>query len=262
MRTRMNYPMKLPKTRFIKQIFFFIGFLLGLNFLSAEQKLPQYTDYLNDYAGVLNKNEVLMLNNLLSDFEDSMGVQIAVVLEPNCDYEAFDRALFISRGWKIGNSGVNNGILVYLNIGGRKFHIITADKTQGKLTDGIVGDIGRKSLVPFLKQGDYYNAIRETVYALAFEIKGEFKGRNKNNKKKKESFLSVLGPIFMFLLFYLMFVRRGGGGGYSRRGYYTPPIFFGASSFGSGFGGGSSSGGFGGFGGGGGFNGGGAGGSW
>jgi uncharacterized protein len=223
--------------------------------LSAEQTLPKYTNYVNDYAGVLQPQDATLLNALLSDFEDSMGIQIAVVLEANSEYDAFDRAMFISRGWKIGNDGVNNGILVYLTIGGRTYHIVTADKTQGKLTDGIVGDIGRKNLVPFLKQGDYYNGIRETVYGLAIAVKGEFKGRTKTGKKK-ESLLSVLIPIVLFGLFYLIFVRRGGGGGYSRGGFYTPPLFFGGSGFGGGGGG------FGGFGGGGGFNGGGAGGSW
>lgn len=227
--------------------------------LSAEQTLPKYTNYVNDYAGVLQPQEATRLNALLSDFEDSMGIQIAVVLETKSEYDAFDRAMFISRGWKIGNKGVNNGILVYLNIEGRSYHIATADKTQGKLTDGIVGEIGRQNLIPFLKKGDYYNGIRETVYGLAIAVKGEFKGRTRTGKKK-ESLLSVLLPIVLFGLFYLLFVRRGGGGGYSRGGFYTPPLFFGGSSFG-GFGGGGG-GGFGGFGGGGGFNGGGAGGSW
>ena len=261
MKIRMNYPMKLPKTKFTKYVLLLFGLLAGFNLLFAKQEVPKYTNFLNDYADVLEPSEERMLNRLLSDFQDSVGVQIAVVLEANSEYDAFDRGMFISRAWQIGDKGVNNGILVYLNIGGRKYHIITADKTQGKLTDGIVGDIGRNSLVPYLKTGDYYNAVRETVYALAIAVKGEFKGRNKSNKKS-ESVLSVLAPILLFLLFYLLFVRRGGCGGYSRRGFCTPPIFFGGSGFGGGFGGGGSSGGFGGFGGGGGFNGGGAGGSW
>lgn len=259
----MSYQMKLRETKSIKKVLKgFIAVFFGLCFLplSASKSLI-YSNYVNDYADVLNAQEERMLNTLLSDFEDSIGVQIAVVLEAESSEDAFDRAMFISRDWKIGNKGVNNGILVYLNIGGRKYHIVTADKTQGKLTDGIVGDIGRKSLVPYLKQQDYFNAIRETTYGLAIAIKGEFKGRTKNGKRK-ENIFGLFVPIVMFILIYLIFIRRGGSGGYSRRGFYTPPIFFGGSGFGgNGFGGGSS-GGFGGFGGGGGFNGGGAGGSW
>ena len=252
--------MKSLRVKITKYTLLLVLVFSNFGILSAEQTLPKYTNYVNDYAGVLQAQEATLLNKLLSDFEDSMGIQIAVVLEANSEYDAFDRAMFISRGWKIGNKGVNNGILVYLNIGGRTYHIATADKTQGKLTDGIVGDIGRQNLVPFLKKGDYYNGIRETVDGLAIAVKGEFKGRTKTGKKK-ESLLSVLIPIVLFGLFYLLFVRRGGGGGYSRGGFYTPPLFFGGSGFGGG-GFSSGGGGFGGFGGGGGFNGGGAGGSW
>ena len=253
--------MKSLRVKITKYTLLLVLVFSNFRILSAEQTLPKYTNYVNDYAGVLQAQEATLLNKLLSDFEDSMGIQIAVVLEANSEYDAFDRAMFISRGWKIGNKGVNNGILVYLNIGGRTYHIATADKTQGKLTDGIVGDIGRQNLVPFLKKGDYYNGIRETVYGLAIAVKGEFKGRTKTGKKK-ESLLSVLIPIVLFGLFYLLFVRRGGGGGYSRGGFYTPPLFFGGSGFGSGGFSSGGGGGFGGFGGGGGFNGGGAGGSW
>ena len=253
--------MKSLRVKITKYTLLLVLVFSNFGILSAEQTIPKYTNYVNDYAGVLQAQEATLLNKLLSDFEDSMGIQIAVVLEANSEYDAFDRAMFISRGWKIGNKGVNNGILVYLNIGGRTYHIATADKTQGKLTDGIVGDIGRQNLVPFLKKGDYYNGIRETVYGLAIAVKGEFKGRTKTGKKK-ESLLSVLIPIVLFGLFYLLFVRRGGGGGYSRGGFYTPPLFFGGSGFGGGGFSSGGSGGFGGFGGGGGFNGGGAGGSW
>jgi len=250
-----------------KNYFLLIAFaIFNISTVHAEQKLPKYIGYVNDYSSVLNTQELKLLNSLMSSFEDSVGVQIAVLIEESSQpYDVFDRALFVSRGWKIGNKGVNNGILIYLAIKDRKYHIITADKTQGALTDGIVGEIGRKALVPYLKQGDYYSAIRETTYELAFAVKGEFNGRTRKSQKKVNNPLTkILGPIIFLVLFYLLFFRRGGGGGIGRRGVYHSPLFFGGFSGGHSGGGSSfgSGGGFGGFGGGGGFNGGGAGGSW
>lgn len=259
MKTLTNYQMRSHVIVFFNLIYMLVA---GLQGLEAKQELPKYNNYVNDYANVLDGMELARLNSLLATFEDTFHTQIAVVLEKESEYDAFDRAMFISRGWKVGDKGVNNGILVYLNIAGRKYHIVTADKTQGVLTDGRVGEIGRENLVPYLKRGDYFNGLRETTYALAFELTDEFKGRKKG-KQKRENSWSVMIPVLFFLLIYLLFIRRGGGGGYSRSGYYSPPIFFGGGfSGGSHFGGGRSSGGFGGFGGGGGFNGGGAGGSW
>ncbi len=271
----MNYQTKslLDKfkdyTRLISKntILFFASVIINIGSVYAEQTLPKFTNYVNDYSGVLKTQEVKLLNSLMSSFEDSVGVQIAVLVEESSQpYDVFDRALFVSRGWKIGNKGVNNGILIYLAINDRKYHIITADKTQGALTDGIIGEIGRKALVPYLKQGDYYSAIRETTYELAFAVKGEFNGRTRKSEKKVNNPLTkILGPIIFLVLFYLIFFRRGGGGGIGRRGIYHTPLFFGGFGSGHSRGGrsfGSGSDGFGGFGGGGGFNGGGAGGSW
>lgn len=269
----MNYQTRLLLGRLLNHIKpIFLKYLVAIFFitkglipLTAAQTLPKYSNYVNDFSGVLNQQELKLLNSLMSSFEDSVGVQIAVLIEESSQpYDVFDRALFVSRGWKIGDKGVNNGILIYLAIKDRKYHIITADKTQGALTDGIVGEIGRKALVPFLKKGEYYNAIRETTYELAFAVKGEFNGRKKGSQKKVRNPLSkVLVPIIFLVLFYLIFFRRGGGGGIGRSGIYHTPLFFGGFSgghrSGGGFDGGS---GFGGFGGGGGFNGGGAGGSW
>lgn len=250
------------------RFFLFCCLTLLNHVIFAQQKLPQYVNYINDYAEVLSKDDEYYLNNeLLKPFTDSTSVEIAVVIEKSLNgVDVFDRAMFIARGWKIGDANLNNGILVYLAIDDRKYHIVTAENAQGLLTDGIVGEIGRKELVPGLKKGDYFNAIRNTVYALALTVVEDFKGKSRE-KKKKEEFPYAVIPILFFILFYLIFIRRGGGGGFSRRGFYSPPVFFWGSGFGGGhshggFGGSSGGGGFGGFGGGGGFNGGGAGGSW
>jgi uncharacterized protein len=253
------------------RILFLSCLLLFNHALFGEQTLPKYVNYINDYADVLSNDEEHYLNNeLLMPFTDSTSVEIAVVIEKSLNgVDVFDRAMFIARGWKIGDAKLNNGILVYISIQDRKYHIVTAENTQGLLTDGVVGEIGRKELVPGLKKGDYFNGIRNTVYALALTVIDDFKGKTRE-KKKKEEFPYAVIPILFFILFYLIFTRRGGGGGFSRRGFYSPPVFFWGSGFGhgnshGGFGGGfggGSGGGFGGFGGGGGFNGGGAGGSW
>ena len=137
---------------------------------------------------------------------------------------------------------------------------MVANGAQGKLNDGLVGEIQREYLVPGLKSGNYFSAILNTVNAYSDALHGEFKG--KSFKKKKAKFPKFIIPLIIILLI-LLFRKRGNGGGFGRSGFYSPPIFFGGG-FGSGFGGGSSSGGssWGGFGGGGGFDGGGAGGSW
>jgi uncharacterized protein len=176
----------------------------------------------------------------------------------------------------VGVEGKNNGMLLYIAVDDRKFHTVTAEQLQDRLSASRIGQIHQDYLVPNLRNGDYALAIDQTTQAFELAIRNKFKGRA-TKKGKKGSYAGLL--ITAIILILIALTGRGGGGGgrgYSRRGYYNSglgsnPLFWGAmgSGFGRGWGGGSS-GGFGGggssdwggFGGGGGFNGGGAGGSW
>ena len=80
----MNYPMKLPKTKFTKYVLLLFGLLAGLNWLSAKQEVPKYINFLNDYADVLEPSEERMLDRLLSDFQDSVRVS---------KYECFENVI-------------------------------------------------------------------------------------------------------------------------------------------------------------------------
>lgn len=282
MNSATNYP-PMPK-RFIHtplvassvlKSFGFALFLLFATVVKGEQILPKYKGHVNDFAGVLKPEELKALDERLYQFEDSTSVQIAVVLEKSTNgYAAFDRAMFLARGWEVGVAGKNNGLLLYLAIDDRKFHTVTADQLQDRMSASRIGQIHEEFLIPNLKNGDYALAILQTTDAYEKAIRNKFKGRATKKKKKGGNYAGLLIAVLILIL--IARSGRGGGGGYSRRGYYnsglgTNPFFWGAmgSGFGRGWGGGSS-GGFGGggssdwggFGGGGGFNGGGAGGSW
>ena len=246
--------------------FFLLFYLFFWTFISAfsEQQLPFISGqpkHIYDFAKVLSPEQIAQIESVLLNYEDTTSTQIAVLIESDLNgVDVYDRAIFIARNWRIGQKDLNNGILLYIAVNDHKYYTMVANGVQGKLNDGLVGEIQREYLVPGLKSGNYFSALLNTVNAYADALHGEFKG--KSFKKKKVKFPKFVVPLIIILLI-LLFRKRGNGGGFGRGGFYSPPIFFG-SGFGSGFGGSSSSGGssWGGFGGGGGFDGGGAGGSW
>ena len=249
----------------IKRFFLlFYLFVVTLTAAFSEQQLPFVSGqpkHIYDFAKVLSPEQIAQIEAVLLNYEDTTSTQIAVLIEPDLNgIDVYDRALFVARNWEIGQKNLNNGILLYIAVNDHKYHTMVANGAQGKLNDGLVGEIQREYLVPGLKSGNYFSAILNTVNAYSDALHGEFKG--KSFKKKKAKFPKFIIPLIIILLI-LLFRKRGNGGGFGRSGFYSPPIFFGGG-FGSGFGGGNSSGGssWGGFGGGGGFDGGGAGGSW
>lgn len=248
--------------------------LAGFATLRAEQVLPIFKGHINDYASALNASQIQTLEDFLFHYEDSTGVQIAVVIEKSTNgYAVFDRAQFIARGWKVGQADQNNGILLYIATVDHKMQTVVARKSQEKLGAARLGQIHEEFLFPYLKNKDYFTGIQQTTMAYIQALNGKFKGNaTRKNKNGKGGYLSLI--IALIVLIFIAKSGRGGGGGFTKNGRYNSsglgylPLFMGG--FGGGFGGGGSGGGgfgggsssWGGFGGGGGFDGGGAGGSW
>lgn len=244
--------------------------------LLAEQILPKHTGHVNDYAHVLTADQIATLETRLFAYEDSTSIQIAVVIESSSNgYAVFDRAMFLARGWQVGQKGKNNGLLLYIALKDRKFYTVVANQIQDKLGASRIGQIENEFLIPNIRNKDYFNAIIETTNAYQKALTGKFEGSaTKKTKKSNRGW----GTIIVVLVLLFLMARTGGsggtGGGYGRNGRYSNglgalPFFLGGMAAGGGFGGRGSSGGFGGgsdswggFGGGGGFDGGGAGGSW
>ena len=267
----LNYLGLMCKNAMIKLPFAIIAIIIScMGSLKAEQTLPAYKGHVNDYANVLSAAQIKQLDEILFAYEDSTSSQIAVVLEPSANgLAAIDRAMFLARGWGVGQKNKNNGILLYIAINDRKFFTVTADQMQDKLGASRLGQIENDFLVPNLRNQDYFNAIIQTTQAFEQALMGKFKG--KATRKRKSGTRGWLSIVVAIVLLIIM-SRGGGGGGYRRNGRYNSgvgawPLLFmggfggGGGGGGSGFGGGGSSD-WGGFGGGGGFNGGGAGGSW
>lgn len=239
---------------------FLIAFAFLFSFAINGQDIPKPTLPANDYANILQPSELASLNKVLIDYQDSTTNQIAICIEKSLNgRDEFSRSLAIARAWGIGEAGKNNGVLIYLSIDDRKAFIQSADKTQGVLTDYITRLIIEKSLVPELKQGNYYQGLLNTVESIQQVLAGEF---DNTKAKKPRSVLSII-IFFIVIVIVMSLLSRGNknnGGGINRGGVYPFPFpMMGGGGFGGGGGGGSS---WGGFGGGGGFNGGGAGGSW
>lgn len=252
----MKLAMKSPGIKALLVLFFL--FLGQFGLAQPKYNIPAYIGHINDFAGVLKAQEVQQLEKFLLTYEDSTSTQIAVVIEKKLNgKEANDRAIEFARGWGVGSKENKNGVVLYLAIEDKKYFTQTSQATQGKLTDGVVGEIQREYLVPNLKKGDYFAAIGQTLAAYTQALQGEFVAGKKNSKSVGNGFFIL---VIILIIIIILINNNRNGRGFKRNGVYWFPTG-GWNSGSSGWGGGDS-GGWGGFGGGGGFDGGGAGGSW
>ncbi|MCK4889175.1 MAG: TPM domain-containing protein [Candidatus Aminicenantes bacterium] len=219
---------------------------------------PKLKGRVNDYANILFNDEERNIEWMLEDLEKKTSAQVVLLTIDTLDgdtIENYSIRLTEQEDWKIGQKGVDNGVILIISMKERKLRLEVGYGLEGALTDLKSSYIIRKLIVPGFKKGEYYHAILRGLTTVSGIISKEYdispedlkKFKEKKNEKQGFSFITFL-IIFFFFVLPAFSKKRGKGGS----------IFWGGGGFG-----GSSSGGFGGFSGGGGsFGGGGASGGW
>jgi uncharacterized protein len=240
------------------------------------------TNYVNDFAGVLDPATVAQLNDVCRQVDEKAKAQIAVVTVKTLDgQEAFDYGVKLYQAWGIGKKGTDRGVLILLATQDRKYYTNVGYGLEGILPDGKVGGFGRE-MVPLLRANDFNGAVKLITTRIASVIAQDAgvtltgiqappvpRGPPQPSAPEIPSWVALV-LLVVFILIIGSVLRASGGSG-CLSGLLTG-MLLGGGGRGGGFGGyggggwggggfGGGGGGFGGFGGGS-TGGGGAGGSW
>jgi uncharacterized protein len=143
------------KTVFVAVAMLMLSLTLGAEPVS--QLNP--TDYVNDFAQVIDQDTVAQLDNICQQIDQKAHAQIAVVTVKSLDgsdIESYAVALF--KKWGIGGKATNRGVLILLATQDHRYRIEVGYGLEPILPDGKVGGFGREA-VPLLKQNDYSGAV-------------------------------------------------------------------------------------------------------
>jgi uncharacterized protein len=262
------------------------GFILLLttllSILAVAQDFPEKPSpprLVNDFAGMLNQQEINALENKLVVFNDSTSTQIAIVTITDLKgYGVSDYAQRLAEKWGIGQRGLDNGMLILIVTKTSSSRGLVAIE-QGYGLEGAIPDILSAQIIdyeilPAFSKGNYFEGLDNATNALMALARGEFPADKYKDKKKNNP--GGLAPLIIFIIVIIIIMSARSGGGKNQRhiGDKGLPLWLlmsmmnsGRGSHGgswggfSGGGGGGGGGGFGGFGGGS-FGGGGASGSW
>jgi uncharacterized protein len=243
--------------------------------LAEDLKKIHPTGYVSDLAGVVQAATKSKLEALCTELEQKTGAQMAIVTVHSLEGESVENyAVDLYKQLGIGSKKDDRGVLLLVSPDERKYRIEVGYGLEPVINDARAGDVGR-SMVPFLRQGDYSSAIETAAWQLAKYIADDrgvtLSGQPPARPVRQPSGSGGGIPIGFIIaaIVIISLLGRGSGGGGS--GWWIWPLLFSnmsgggrrdGGSWGGGFGGGGSGGGgFGGFGGGS-SGGGGASGSW
>jgi uncharacterized protein len=221
------------------------------------------TDYVNDFAHVLDQNSIAQMDDICRQIEEKAHAQIAVVTVRSldgADIESYAVDLF--HQWGIGSKSKDSGVLILYAIDDHRARIEVGYGLEPILPDGKVTSFQREA-IPLMRSGNYGQALLLVTTRVADVIAQDAKIQLTTSQRvpisaepaeRPRGGISVGGIILLIIivliilftplrsvLFWMLFSGMfGGGGGYRGGGGWG----------GGGFGGGGGGGGFGGFGGG------------
>jgi uncharacterized protein len=262
-------------------------FLAAVSF--AAPTYPQPQGFVSDFASKLSPDTKQQLENLLSNFNNRAGIEVALVtvnFDDMQDYPIEDYTLGLGRQWGVGRDSEKRALILLVAIkppgsdgqyhGGTRLEV--SRHLEGDLPDGLAGEIIRKMRVDF--QGGRFDQALTTgaqtiIATLATKLGISMEGIDSSQayrapapRQRTTSGRRGISPFAIIVMVFvvLSIIRalgrggRGGGPGGRSRGsgldWMIWPIIFGSGRGGWGGGsGGSSWGGGGGGDGGGGFGG-------
>jgi uncharacterized protein len=158
---------------FLAQLFFTLT-LLSFAYISHAYTSPgKPQGFVNDYAKVISTPVLSELKSILSNYNSSTTVQIAVVTINSLGNETVESyAVKLFEEWKIGVGGKNNGVLLLISIADKEIKIEVGYGLEGVLTDSQSNRIIQNIILPEFKKGDYSSGILSGTKAIISVIDG------------------------------------------------------------------------------------------
>jgi uncharacterized protein len=146
-------------------------FLFAPSIAAADgQTIPRLEGRVTDVARVLSEADRERLNSLLARYERETSHQIGVLLIPSLCGETIESfSLRVANSWKLGQKGLDNGILVTMAMKERAVRIELGVGMERFISNATAQSIINSSMVPAFRKGDYAGGLQAGLKQLMSE---------------------------------------------------------------------------------------------
>ncbi len=140
----------------------------------ALQPTPRLEARVTDLTGTLTAAEQAQIEQHLAEFEARKGAQIVVLLVPTTAPEEIDAySIRVFDAWKPGRRKADDGAMLLIAKNDHTLRIEVGYGLEGVLTDAMSSRITSDTMVPLLRQGQYFAAITAGVDQMIALISNE-----------------------------------------------------------------------------------------
>lgn len=176
-------------------------------FIQSVSAIPRIEPYVNDFAGVLSKEDVSRLNILADSIEKNTSYEIAIVIVQNTEGE--DPVIYANKIGDengVGKKDKDNGIVVLWSIEDKMGAIATGRYSESILNDAKVGRIGRESK-PYFLNHSYYLGFQYILENINNEISSSELQASTNKPDEEGSSIPWIILAFIAVWLLLKFLR-------------------------------------------------------
>ena len=185
-------------------------------FVFAYTSPGKSSGYVNDFAKILQNEDIASLNSQLDVLKKTNGIEVAIVTIPSLGDETIDTySVKLFQEWGIGVKGKDSGLLILVAPNDRQARIETGYGMEGIVTDLQAGNIVNKVMIPSFKNGDYSDGIKNAVNAILAIISNspeaaEFSDTKSDNifSNSKINFEYIIFPLMVILSILARFLSK------------------------------------------------------
>lgn len=206
--------------RLIKLLFLLVAFpVTALAGIYNPDNIPMpkngvYPMYTSNPDSILADSTVRRIEETLYQLESATGVKTLVMVVEHIEGDdPYSFSINVGNKYGVGNAETNTGLIVTLATLDRSYYILTGEGLEGDLPDAICKRVENRVMVPFLKEGDWNNAIACTVDTLSMILQSpdgqEFVSENEQVRSEEDddmSFFELLIAVPITLAIVLFFV--------------------------------------------------------
>jgi uncharacterized protein len=160
--------------------------------------IPALQARVTDLTQTLTADQQSQLEAKLKAFEREKGSQIAVLIVPTTEPEDIAQySIRVFDAWKLGRGKIKDGVLILLDVKGKKSRIEVGYDLEGALNDLTAERIRVEVMRPFIRAGDIYGGLNAGVDNIMQVISREALPAPSVTASSGQSFEGML-PILLF----------------------------------------------------------------
>lgn len=153
----------------------FLSFLLLCITTVSAYTVPANDGFVTDEVGLFTQEQEEVLEQQLREYQTGSGIEIALLIIDNSDFEPLvDIATQTLRDWGVGNKSTNDGVVIVHEYTTREVFITTGYGAEGFLPDLVIAGILDTDIIPFFREGKYFEGYAQGMASIAKHYSGEY----------------------------------------------------------------------------------------